>query len=34
MKKPLGKPRHRWEDNNVIDNKVIEWEEVDRMNLI
>jgi hypothetical protein len=28
-KRPLGRPRHRWVDNNKIDLRVIGWDDVD-----
>jgi hypothetical protein len=33
-KRPLGRPRRRWEDDNRIDPKKIGWEGVDWMHLI
>jgi hypothetical protein len=32
-KRPLGRPRHRWEDNIRIDIREIKWEIVDWMHL-
>jgi hypothetical protein len=32
-KRPLGRSRHRWEDNNKIDLEEIEWEYVDWIHL-
>jgi hypothetical protein len=32
-KRPLGRPRHRWEDNNKIDLGEIGWCVVDRIGL-
>jgi hypothetical protein len=32
-KSPLGKTRHRWENNILMDIREIGWEVVDRMNL-
>jgi len=32
-KRPLGRPRHRWEDNIGMDFKDIQWEDVDWMYL-
>jgi hypothetical protein len=29
LKGPLGRPRHRWEDNIGMDLREIEWESVD-----
>jgi hypothetical protein len=33
-KRPLGRPRRRWEDNIRMDLNKIEWEGVDWMNLV
>jgi hypothetical protein len=33
VKKPLGRPRRRWEDNIKIDLKLTEWEHVYWFNL-
>jgi hypothetical protein len=32
-KKPLGRPRHRWEDNTEMDLEEVVWENVDWFNL-
>jgi hypothetical protein len=32
-KRPLGRPRRRWEDNNIIDLRVIEWDDMDWIEL-
>jgi hypothetical protein len=32
-KSPLGRPRHRWEDNIKMDLREIGWEDVDLMQL-
>jgi hypothetical protein len=32
-KRPLGRPRHRWEDNIRMDPREIWWEDVDWMHL-
>jgi hypothetical protein len=32
-KRPLGRPRHRWEDNIVMDHREMVWEGVDWMHL-
>ena len=32
-KKPLGRPKCRWEDNNKVDPQEVEWRAVDRIDL-
>jgi hypothetical protein len=32
-KRPLGRPRHRWKDNIRMNQRKIEWEDVDWMHL-
>jgi hypothetical protein len=32
-KRPLGRPRHRWEDNTIMDLREIGWVGADRMRL-
>jgi hypothetical protein len=33
MKRPLGKPKHRWEHNSRMDSEEKGWEDVDWMHL-
>jgi hypothetical protein len=33
-KRPLGRPRHRWEDNIKLDLREVGWEGVDWMHLV
>jgi hypothetical protein len=32
-KRPLGRPRRRWENNNKMDLREIEWDGMDRIDL-
>jgi hypothetical protein len=32
-KRPLRRPRHRWEDNTIMDFRVIRWKDVNWMHL-